>query len=94
MTAIPIEKLEGSCSAGRKSRPSSTAASSRPTYAQLSKEFADLDPVVATIRALRKAEAERRDLASIVGRPRRRQGLQGAGAARNSPALERRVARA
>ena len=39
------------------------------TYAQLSKEFSDLDPIVATINALRKAESEKADLAALLADP-------------------------
>ena len=40
-----------------------------PAYAQLSKEFADLNPIVETIRALRKLELERRDLLHLMRDP-------------------------
>src|SRR4029450_12639086 len=39
------------------------------TFVKLSKEFAELDPVVAIIRRLLDAERERADLASIVNDP-------------------------
>jgi len=40
-----------------------------PTLAQLSKEYADLTPVVEKIEALRKAQAEMADLAGLIADP-------------------------
>ena len=54
---------------GDASSPSSTRASTQATCVQLSKEFAELNPVVATIQALRKAEAERADLEALIADP-------------------------
>ena len=44
----------------------SKGAINQATYAKLSKEFSDLNPVVATIEGLRKAEKERADLKLIL----------------------------
>src|SRR5262249_30585732 len=38
-------------------------------YVALSKEFAELDPVVATVQALRKADEEARDLEAMIADP-------------------------
>ena len=38
-------------------------------FARLSKEFSDLNPVVAAIKALRKAQSERRDLKAMIDDP-------------------------
>ena len=45
------------------------AGADQDSYVRLSREFAELDPIVATITALRKAEKERDDLRSDDERP-------------------------
>jgi peptide chain release factor 1 len=45
------------------------AGADQDSYVRLSREFAELDPIVATITALRKATAERDDLQHLVDDP-------------------------
>ncbi len=66
MTAIPTEKLDKLVERWQTIQSELTQGVNQATYVQLSKEFAELNPVVATIQALRKAEAERADLAALV----------------------------
>ena len=65
MTAIPAEKLEKVLQRWEFLQYELSQRRNQSNYAQFSKEFADLSPLVATIRALRKAEAERADLAAL-----------------------------
>ena len=66
MTAIPTEKLDKLVERWQTIQSELNQGVNQATYVQLSKEFAELNPVVATIQALRKAEAERADLAALV----------------------------
>ena len=45
------------------------AGADQESYVRLSREFAELDPIVATINALHKAETERDDLNQMVNDP-------------------------
>ena len=45
------------------------AGADQESYVRLSREFAELDPIVATITALRKAEQERDDLNQMINDP-------------------------
>src|SRR6476619_6377500 len=58
MTTIPAEKL-GTLASG----------ADQETYVRLSREFAELDPIVATITALRSAARERADLQHMIDDP-------------------------
>ncbi|MEM9030567.1 MAG: peptide chain release factor 1 [Pseudomonadota bacterium] len=66
MSALPTEKLDRLV--GRWTAVQSELATSLPQdkFAKLSKEFADLDPIVASINELRKAEQEIADLTALI----------------------------
>jgi peptide chain release factor 1 len=66
MTDIPAEKLDKLVARWHTLQAELSQGLSQAAYVQLSKEFAELNPIVATIQALRKAEAERSDLAAIL----------------------------
>jgi len=70
MTAIPAEKLDKLVLRWESLQRELSAGINQATFVQLSKEFSELDPVVATIHMLRKAEAERADLAALVADPK------------------------
>jgi peptide chain release factor 1 len=69
MTAIPQEKLDRLVQRWEEIQAELTHGVSPGAYAQLSKEFADLNPVVETVRALRKLEDERQDLMHLMHDP-------------------------
>jgi peptide chain release factor 1 len=69
MTAIPAEKLDKLVQRWDSIQREMSQGINQATYAQLSKEFSDLNPVVATINALRKAESEKADLATLLADP-------------------------
>jgi peptide chain release factor 1 len=66
MSPIPAEKLDGLVARWEHVQAELSKTQAQAAFAKLSKEFAELDPVVATIRALRKAELERADLKSLL----------------------------
>ncbi len=90
MTAIPLDKLDRLVQRWEEIQAELNRGVNPATYAQLSKEFADLNPVVATIQALHKAEAERRDLLEIVKDSSADAGLKEL-ASDELPTVERRV---
>jgi peptide chain release factor 1 len=65
MTTIPAEKLDKLVQRWETIQSALNQGVNQATYVQLTKEFAELKPVVATIQALRKAQAERADLAVL-----------------------------
>ena len=69
MTDIPAEKLDRLVQRWEAIQAELARGANRAGYVQLSKEFAEIDPVVSTIHALRKAEGERAELAALVGDP-------------------------
>jgi len=69
MTAVPQEKLDRLVQRWEELQAELSQGVSPVAYAQLSKEFADLDPVVETIRALRRLEYERKDLEHLIADP-------------------------
>jgi peptide chain release factor 1 len=69
MTAIPAEKLDKLIQRWETIQAELSQGVNQATRVQLSKEFAELNPVVSTIQALRKAEAEREELAALVAGP-------------------------
>jgi peptide chain release factor 1 len=69
MTTIPAEKLDKLIQRWETIQSELSQGVNQATRVQLSKEFAELNPVVATIQALRKAEAERDDLAALIDDP-------------------------
>jgi peptide chain release factor 1 len=66
MTAVPAEKLDKLIQRWETIQAELSQGVNQATRIQLSKEFAELNPVVATIQALRKAQAERVDLRSVI----------------------------
>jgi peptide chain release factor 1 len=90
MTAISLDKLDRLVQRWEEIQAELNRGVNPATYAQLSKEFADLNPVVATIQALHKAEAERRDLLEIVNDSSADAGLKEL-ASDELPTVERRV---
>jgi peptide chain release factor 1 len=69
MTAVPAEKLDKLIQRWETIQAELSQGVNQATRVQLSKEFAELNPVVATIQALRKAAAEREDLAALIADP-------------------------
>jgi peptide chain release factor 1 len=66
MSAIPAEKLEKLVQRWSTIQSELSRGLDQASYVQLSKEFAELNPLVATIQDLRKAEAERVDLTELL----------------------------
>jgi peptide chain release factor 1 len=66
MTAVPQEKLDRLVQRWEEIQAQLNHGVSPGAYAQLTKEFADLNPVVETIRELRKLKEEREDLAQLM----------------------------
>ena len=69
MTAIPAEKLDKLVQRWETIQSELNRGVNQTTYVQLTKEFSELNPVVATIQALRKTEAEQQDLAALIADP-------------------------
>jgi len=66
MTTIPAEKLAHLVARWQTVQDSLAAGADQESYVRLSKEFAELDPLVATINALRETQRERDGLQEIV----------------------------
>ena len=69
MTAIPAEKLDKLVERWCTIQSELSRGRDQANFVQLAKEFAELNPLVATIQALRKAEAERADLTALLADP-------------------------
>ena len=69
MTTIPADKLDKLVSRWQTVQGTLAQGADQDSYVRLSREFAELDPIVATINALRKAIAERADLQQLVDDP-------------------------
>ena len=69
MTTIPAEKLNKLVARWQTVQGALAAGADQDSYVRLSREFAELDPIVATITALRKAEKERDDLNQMINDP-------------------------
>jgi peptide chain release factor 1 len=69
MTAIPAEKLDRLVSRWETVQGTLARGADQETYVQLSREFAELDPIVATINALRSALREREGLQHLIEDP-------------------------
>jgi peptide chain release factor 1 len=69
MTPIPAEKLDKLVQRWETIQSELSAGIDQASYVHLSKEFAELNPVVGTIQALRKAEAEQADLSALLVDP-------------------------
>jgi len=91
MSQLPIEKLERLVQRWDEVQAELNRGPKPAVFAQLSKEFAELDPVVASIRALQKANTEREDLIALRDDPAGDRGL--AELAREEfPVLQDRIA--
>ena len=69
MITLPQEKLERLVERWTEIQGELTKSLDQVTFVRLSKEYAELDPIVVSIRALRRAESERDDLAHLLADP-------------------------
>ena len=69
MTALPQEKLDRLVERWSAVQEELSTALPQDRFAKLSKEFAGLDPIVASIRELREAERELADLQALLDDP-------------------------
>ena len=69
MSTIPAEKLDKLVARWETLQGMLSTGPDQETYVRLSREFAELDPIVATIAALRKATSEREDLEQLINDP-------------------------
>jgi peptide chain release factor 1 len=69
MTTIPADRLDRLVARWQTVQGALAASTDQERYVRLSREFAELDPIVATINALRKAEKDRDDLNQLVNDP-------------------------
>ncbi|MGD0531121.1 MAG: peptide chain release factor 1 [Methyloceanibacter sp.] len=65
MTTIPAEKLDRLVSRWETVQGALASGTDQESFVRLSREFAELDPIVATITALRSALREREDLRQL-----------------------------
>ena len=70
MSAIPQEKIDRLVERWEAIQGELNQGVGQAAYAALTKEFSDLDPIVATVRELRAAEREQRDLEAMLAEPR------------------------
>jgi peptide chain release factor 1 len=66
MTTIPAEKLDHLVARWQTVQDSLAAGADQESYVRLSREFSELDPIVATITALREVQHERDGLQEIL----------------------------
>ena len=76
MISLPLEKLDKLAQRWEEIQAELNRGASPAGYAQLTKEFAELSPVVESIRFLRKLEDERRDLTDLMRDPSAEAGLK------------------
>ncbi len=69
MVGIPQDKLEKMVGRWNTIQAELNAGVNQATYAKLTKEFAQLNPLIGTIEALRAAERERADLKALIQDP-------------------------
>jgi peptide chain release factor 1 len=69
MTTIPAEKLDKLVSRWETVQGALAAGADQDSYVRLSREFSELDPIVATINQLRSAIAERDGLQQLIDDP-------------------------
>ncbi len=69
MTTIPADKLDKLVSRWETVQGALATGSDQETYVRLSREFAELDPIVTTITALRSALSEREGLQHLIDDP-------------------------
>ncbi len=66
MTTVPAAKLDKLVARWQTVQGTLAAGADQESYVRLSREFAELDPIVATISALRRALREREDLKQLI----------------------------
>jgi peptide chain release factor 1 len=69
MTTIPADKLDRLVSRWEAVQGTLARGADQETYVRLSREFAELDPIVATIHSLRSALREREGLQHLIDDP-------------------------
>src|SRR5215475_4107395 len=69
MTTIPADKLDKLVSRWQTLQGTLASGADQETFVSLSREFAELDPIVATITSLRAAVRERDDLQHLIDDP-------------------------
>jgi peptide chain release factor 1 len=69
MTTIPADKLDKLVARWQTVQSALAAGADQDSYVRLSREFAELDPIVTTISELRRAIRERADLQAMVDDP-------------------------
>jgi peptide chain release factor 1 len=69
MTTIPETRLNQLVARWQTVQGALAQGADQETYVRLSREFAELDPIVANINALRKAEQERGELKAMIDDP-------------------------
>jgi peptide chain release factor 1 len=69
MTTIPADKLDKLVARWQTVQGSLAAGADQESYVRLSREFAELDPIVATISELRRSTDERADLQALIDDP-------------------------
>jgi len=69
MTTIPADRLDKLVARWQAVQGSLASGADQASYVRLSREFAELDPIVATITELRKAVRERGDLKQLIDDP-------------------------
>jgi peptide chain release factor 1 len=69
MTTIPTAKLDNLVTRWETVQGALASGADQDSYVRLSREFAELDPIVATITALRQALREREDLQQLIDDP-------------------------
>ena len=76
MNALPLEKLDKLVQRWEELQAELNHGAAPASYVQLTKEFAELNPVVESILSLRKLEHERRDLTDLMRDPSAEAGLK------------------
>jgi len=69
MTTIPADRLDKLVNRWQTVQGTLAAGVDQESYVRLSREFAELDPIVATITELRRATHERDDLQQLIDDP-------------------------
>ncbi len=69
MTTIPADRLDKLVARWQAVQGSLASVADQASYVRLSREFAELDPIVATITELRKAVHERDELRQLIDDP-------------------------
>jgi peptide chain release factor 1 len=69
MTTIPAEKLDRLVARWQAVQGTLASGIDQESFVRLSREFSELNPIVATINALRKATREREDLQQLLDDP-------------------------